>query len=244
MSSIFERPHLFPRDIAEEVRHTLEARCFADKEVFIEESEALCLLLGDKRFHSRLPEIIPGVGGPRKLTFTPTRSICLGSPDAITRPVLLLVLNDAEYADKTTLDVPDLVDRILTAAAELVAQDPLKLYPTEPAKRAALAALIGDGDREIILDPKALALPTSAPAPSPEKGASISAFLQALTERQTVAEAAVTAGYISAGFVNTALGIMELKQRLQSRKKPPVTGPQQNRKRVVRARGYVRKRRP
>jgi hypothetical protein len=207
MPSIFERLHLLPRNIPGEVRRVLEARYHADPDAFIDESEALCLVIGDRRWHPHLPGLLPGVGGPRIITMHPTNGVYLGNPAPLEEPVIQLVLNAAELDGLERADVPAIVDEILSAADDLITQDTLQLYPTERAFEAALAALIGYGNTELVLDPARLDLPHAPLPPKEERepGPSISGFVEALGQRRTVLEAATSARFLSPGMANTYL---------------------------------------
>lgn len=228
---MFAGKSLFPSPFHRELRYALDTYYLADPARGIRQAEDLLLVLADRRYRSALPKLFPGSAGRVPIDFIATWGIVRGDRRAIRRLLFPLVANERALFPER--DLYGIIARLLQTAEALcergiaitdAAGQPTRLggfWSDATERQAGLGALLGSGPTRIVLDDfrqdtfSFQTAPLEDPAPPPRHGAD---FFQALAAGQTVADAIVTAGFVSAGLRDVFKGAAALKRRLSAPK--------------------------
>jgi hypothetical protein len=237
----------FSRSPLREIDFVINAYFQADRPRAIRQGEDLLIVLADKRFRSALPHLFPGVAGRAPIDFTASWDIPRGELPAIRRMALPLVLNELDLFPGRNLY--ELIPRLFETAealcergVEITAADghTIRLggfFPTEVERKVCLGAILAAGETRITLAPftedtfSFQTAPREEPqaAPPPPRAAD---FLRALVGGQTVADALVAAGFVSAALRDVFKGAATLKRRFSAAKPTQSRRSQKTRVRV------------
>lgn len=215
----------------------------------IRQAEDLCIVLADRRFRSALPKLFPGIAGEYPIDFIASWDIPRGQLPAIRDMALPLVRN--ELALFPGRNVFWIVPHLFETAEALCergietgapAGQTVRLggfLPTETERKVCLGALLASGNSRIMLDDLGEDIFSfqTAPAEDPETSSRPHRgieFVRALAEGKSVADAAVTAEFVSASLGDLVRAGAALKGRLFRRVKSATRSSRRPRRRYVR----------